>query len=63
MSLFAGVKTEIDVKASIKDQSGKTIKVILKLNIKARHNSFFTFSELSNIYFNIQLNKAYYFMI
>ena len=27
MSLFAGVKREIDVKASIKDQSGKTIKV------------------------------------
>ncbi|KAL5249336.1 hypothetical protein ACHWQZ_G018257 [Mnemiopsis leidyi] len=30
MSLFAGVKREIDVKASIKDQSGKTIKVDLR---------------------------------
>ena len=45
MSLFAGVKTGsgIDVKASIKDQSGKTIKVILKLEFKVRHDSFFRF--------------------
>ena len=26
-SVFAGVKQEIDVKAGLKDQSGKTIKV------------------------------------
>lgn len=30
MSLFAGVKTGIDVKASVKDQSGKAIKVDLR---------------------------------
>ena len=33
MSLFAGVKREIDVKASIKDQSGKTIKVNCQFQI------------------------------
>lgn len=27
MSLFAGLKSEIDVKASVKDQSGRAIKV------------------------------------
>ena len=57
MSLFAGVKTEIDVKASIKDQSGKTIKVILKLNIKTSHNKFLTFPESSNIYFNFHFSS------